>query len=45
MRDTAMSNENKIEERIENVFNRMADQQQENLDMFFEKVELDMENV
>ena len=42
MRDSAMSNENMLEERIENAFNRMSEQQQENLDNFFDKVDKDM---
>ena len=42
MKDNAMSNENILEERIEDAFNRMADQQKVSLDQFFERVETDM---
>ena len=42
MQDNALNNENIIEERIESAFNRMADQQKESLDQFFQKVEFDM---
>lgn len=42
MKDNAMSNENILEEKIEDAFNRMADQQKVSLEQFFERVETDM---
>ena len=45
MRNSACNTDSKIEERIESVFDRMADIQQENLDKFFEKVEVDIKQV